>query len=38
MFGLVVKDVKIYEWMNENMNLCLFWIGIVLNKKFREER
>lgn len=38
MFGLAAKDAKTYEWMNENMNPCLLRIGIVLNKKFREER
>lgn len=37
MFGLAAKDAKTYEWMNENMNPCLLRIGIVLNKKFREE-
>ncbi|XP_052707301.1 uncharacterized protein LOC128182657 [Crassostrea angulata] len=38
MFVHAAKDAKTYEWMNENMNPCLLRIGIVLNKKFSEER
>lgn len=38
MFVQAAKDAKTYEWMNENMNPCLLRIGIVLTKKFREER
>lgn len=38
MFGLAAKDAKTYDWMNEYTNPCLLRIGIVLNKKFREER
>lgn len=33
MFGKVFKEVKIFDWINENMNFGLLCIGIVFNKK-----